>query len=66
MPFDAIADLVLAKWRAAMRRLDVIGPDAASFDEIRAYAAALEDEYRSLIDKAIASGQTPPPPFPDN
>jgi hypothetical protein len=66
VPYDSIAELILAKWRAAMRRLDVLGPDAASFDEIRAYAATLEDEYRSLIEAAIASGQTPPPPFPES
>ncbi|HLY50795.1 MAG TPA: hypothetical protein VKR21_16525 [Solirubrobacteraceae bacterium] len=64
MPYEAIAELVLAKYRAVMHRLDVLGPDAAASFELMAYAATLEDEYRALIDEAIAEGLPPPPPFP--
>ena len=66
VPYETIAELVLARWRAVMQRLDVLGPDAAAADELRSRAAALEEEYRSLIAAAIAEDQPPPPPFPES
>jgi hypothetical protein len=65
VPYATIAELVIARYRAAIQRMDVLGPDAAASFELRAYAATLMDEYQSLVERASEEHQPPLPPFAD-
>jgi PAS domain-containing protein len=47
--FLSVGD-VLAAWRAAERRLDVLDPDSAESVQIKEEIEALRDEYRVLFD----------------
>ena len=66
MPYQKLAEAVLAEWREIERQLDALGPDAAAYEGALAEANRLRDEYHRLIEDAIAHHRPVPPPFPDS
>ena len=62
MPYRKLAEEILARWRAAERKLDTAtGADAAA---LQAEMDELRTAYQRLIEDARAADREEPPPFP--
>ena len=62
MPYQRLAQEVLAQWRAAERDLEAV---AAEADRLHAEIERLRAEYHRLIEEATAAQRPVPPPLPD-
>jgi hypothetical protein len=64
MPYQREAEVVLAAWREAERKLADTEPGSAEQEAIVADLARMRDEYQRLIQIARAVHRPEPPPFP--
>lgn len=65
MPFHREAEVVPAVWRAAGRQLASLAEDSPEADGLRADLARYREEYRRLIDAALAHNRLAPPRIPE-
>ena len=65
MPYQRLAQEVLAKWRAIELQLQALDPTSPEADELKLASFRLRDEYQDLIAQATAHHRPEPPPFPD-
>ncbi len=63
MPYQRLAQEVLAQWRAAERDLVSV---AAEAERLQGEIERLRAEYHRLIEEAMAADRPVPPPFPDD
>ncbi len=64
MPYQKLAEAILAEWRAVERQLGELGHDAADAAALEAESRRLRDEYELLFLQARAHHRPEPPPFP--
>lgn len=64
MPYQREAEVVLAAWREAERKLADAASGSADEEEIVADLARMRDEYQRLIQRAREAHRPEPPPFP--
>jgi hypothetical protein len=64
MPYQREAEIVLQMWRAVERDLQHAPEGSPEAEALQADAARLRDEYRRLIDQAVAHHRPVPPPMP--
>ncbi len=62
MPYQRLAQEVLAQWRAAERDLEAV---AAEAERLHGEIERLRAEYHRLIEEATAARRPVPPPLPD-
>ena len=65
MPYQREAEVVLALWREAERRLAAAEPGSVEEEDIVADLARMRDEYQRLIALAREAHRPEPPPFPE-
>jgi hypothetical protein len=65
LPYQREAEVVLAIWRDLERRLEDLEDGTPEAEEIQADVLRLRNEYRRLIDEALAHHRPVPPPFPE-
>ena len=65
MPYQREAEIVLEMWRAVERDLRSAAEGSPEAEELQAEAARLRNEYRRLIDEALAHHRPVPPPMPE-
>lgn len=65
MPYQREAEVVLAVWREAERRLATVEPGSVEEEDIIADLARMRDEYQRLIALAREAHRPEPPPFPE-
>jgi hypothetical protein len=63
MPYQRLAEEVLAQWRAAERDLDAV---AAEAERLHGEIDRLRAEYNRLIDLATVAHRPVPPPLPED
>ena len=66
MPYQRLAQAVLAQWRDIERRLEAAPPDSAEAEDLKRQSYLLRQEYQHLIDEAVANQRPAPPAFPPN
>jgi hypothetical protein len=66
MPYQREAEVVLAVWREAERRLAEVEPGSVEEEDIIADLARMRDEYQRLIALAREAHRPEPPPFPEH
>lgn len=64
MPYQRMAQAVLAEWREVERQL-ADEPDPYEVERLQSAALGLRDEYQALIAAARAESRPEPPPFPE-
>lgn len=65
MPYQRLAEAVLAQWRALERRIEVLDPFSPEADVLKAESYRLCNRYQELIALAVARYRPAPPPFPE-
>lgn len=65
MPYQREAEVVLAAWREAERRLAEVEPGSVEEEDIVSDLARMRDEYQRLIGLAREAHRPEPPPFPE-
>jgi isocitrate dehydrogenase len=65
MPYQREAEIVLAAWREAERKLAKAVSGTDEEEELVADLARFRDEYQRLIRAAREHHRPEPPPFPD-
>jgi len=65
MPYQREAEVVLAVWREAERRLATVEPGSVEEEDIVADLARMRNEYQRLIALAREAHRPEPPPFPE-
>lgn len=65
MPYQREAEVVLAVWREAERRLAEVEPGSVEEEDIVADLARMRDEYQRLIALAREAHRPEPPAFPE-
>ena len=65
MPYQREAEIVLAAWREAERKLANAASGTDEEEELIADLARLRDEYQRLIRAAREHHRPEPPPFPE-
>jgi hypothetical protein len=63
MPYERLAQEVLAQWRAAERDLEAIAPEV---ERLHGEIERLRGEYQRLIEEATAAHRPVPPPLSDD
>jgi chemotaxis regulatin CheY-phosphate phosphatase CheZ len=58
------AEVVLARWREVERQLDGMLAGTPEAEALRDEAAALRNEYQTLVRAALDNDRPAPPPFP--
>ena len=66
MPYQRLAQAVLAQWRDIERQISELPPESAEADELKLESYRLREEYQHLIDQAIAHHRPEPPAFPED
>ena len=66
MPYQREAEVVLAVWREAERRLATVEPGSVEEEDIVADLARMRNEYQRLIALAREAHRPEPPPFPEH
>jgi hypothetical protein len=64
MPYQRLAQAVLAQWRDVERQLADLSPESPEADALKLESYRLREEYQHLIDQAIAYHRPQPPAFP--
>ena len=64
MPYQRLAQAVLAQWREIERRIAELPADSVEADELKLESYRLREEYQHLIDEAMAHHRPEPPAFP--
>jgi hypothetical protein len=65
VPYQREAEIVLAAWRDAERKLARVVAGSDDEEELIADLARLRDEYQRLIRAAREHHRPEPPPFPE-
>ena len=64
MPFAREAEIVLAMWRDAERRLVELALSGPEAEQLQAEINLLRDEYQRLVELAREHHRVEPPPLP--
>jgi hypothetical protein len=65
MPYQREAEVVLAVWREAERRLATVERGSVEEEDVIADLSRMRDEYQRLIALAREAHRPEPPPFPE-
>ena len=64
MPYQRLAQAVLARWREIERQIAELPVDSPEADELKLESYRLREEYQALIEQAVAEHRPEPPAWP--
>jgi hypothetical protein len=65
MPYQRLAQAVLAQWRDVERQLAAVPAESAEAEDLKRQSYLLREEYQHLVDEAVAHHRPLPPAFPE-